>query len=101
PGAMGNTSWNAQTFDRIDKNRDGRISKEEAEADAAMKSAWSKLDSTNRGSVSKEEFEKYRTMPTQLGKPSAAGSSPPPNSSTATPSTTDPATTPASGMKTK
>lgn len=99
PGAMGNTSWNAQTFDRIDKNRDGRISREEAEADAAMKGAWSKMDAANRGSVSKEEFEKYRTM--QPGANPVAGSSPPPNSSTALPSTTDPATTPSSGMKPK
>ena len=98
PGAMGNTSWNAQMFDRIDKNRDGRISKEEAEADAAVKGAWSKLDATNRGSVSKEEFEKYRTM--QPGATGAAGTSPPPNSGTTTPSTTNPATTPSSGSPT-
>lgn len=99
PGAMGSSSWNAQTFDRIDKNRDGRISKEEAEADAAMKGAWSKLDATNRGSVSKEEFEKYRTM--QPGATGAAGTSPPPNSGSATPSTTNPSTTPSSGTTTK
>jgi hypothetical protein len=62
------TMWNAQHFDRIDKNRDGRISKEEAEADAAMKGAWSKLDASNRGSVSREDFDKYaRTLNPNTG----------------------------------
>jgi len=98
PGAMGTTSWNAQTFERMDKNKDGKISREEAQADAAMKDAWTKMDATNRGSISKEEFEKYRT--TQPGATGAPGSSPPPNSSTALPSTTNPATTPSSGSGT-
>jgi EF hand domain-containing protein len=53
-------SWNAQTFDLLDKNKDGQISREEAQADPALLSAWSKLDASNRGSVSKEEFEKFR-----------------------------------------
>jgi len=95
PSASGMSSWNAQTFDRMDKNRDGRISREEAEADAVMKGAWSKMDAANRGSISKDEFEKYRTM--QPGATGAAGTSPPPNSGTATPSTTNPSTTPSSG----
>jgi hypothetical protein len=54
-------SWNAQTFDLLDKNKDGQISREEAQANPALLGAWSKLDASNRGSVSKEEFEKFRT----------------------------------------
>ena len=42
PAAAG--SWNAQTFDLLDKNKDGQISREEAQADPALLSAWSKLD---------------------------------------------------------
>ena len=53
-------SWNAQTFDLLDKNKDGQISREEAQADPALVSAWSRLDASNRGSVSKEDFEKFR-----------------------------------------
>ena len=58
PGAA---SLNAQTFDQLDKNKDGQISREEAQANPAVRDAWSKLDASNRGSVSKEEFEKFRT----------------------------------------
>src|SRR5688500_3955303 len=58
-GAM----WNTQHFDRLDKNRDGRISREEAQGDSALTSAWSKLDTANSGSVSREDFDKYaRTL---------------------------------------
>ena len=58
PAAAG--SWNAQTFDLLDKNKDGQISREEAQANPALLGAWSKLDVGNRGSVSKEDFEKFR-----------------------------------------
>ena len=58
-GAM----WNTQHFDRLDKNRDGRISREEAQGDSALTGAWSKLDTANSGSVSREDFDKYaRTL---------------------------------------
>src|SRR5687767_12850304 len=36
------TMWNTQHFDRLDKNRDGRISREEAQGDSALTGAWSK-----------------------------------------------------------
>ena len=56
-------SYDAQTFDRLDKNRDGKISREEAEADPMLKSEWSKLDAAKTGSVNREDFEKYgRTL---------------------------------------
>jgi len=57
------TMWNTQHFDRLDKNRDGRISREEAQGDNAMRDAWSKLDASNSGSVSREDYDKYsRTL---------------------------------------
>ena len=57
------TMWNAQHFDRLDKNHDGRISREEAQGDNALRDAWSKLDASNSGSVSREDFDKYaRTL---------------------------------------
>ena len=58
-----NAMWNAQHFDRLDKNHDGRISREEAQGDNALRDAWSKLDASNSGSVSREDFDKYaRTL---------------------------------------
>ena len=58
-----NTAWDTAYFNRVDKNGDGRISREEAQADARMKDAWSKLDTANSGSVSREDFDKYaRTL---------------------------------------
>jgi hypothetical protein len=57
------TMWNTQHFDRLDKNRDGRISREEAQGDNALRDAWSKLDASNSGSVSREDYDKYaRTL---------------------------------------
>jgi hypothetical protein len=50
----------AQTFDQLDKNKDGKLSREEAQANPAVRDAWSKIDTANSGSVSKEDFEKYR-----------------------------------------
>lgn len=95
-GAMNNNSWNAEMFDRLDKNKDGRISREEADADPMVKGSWSTMDSANRGSLSKDEFEKFR-----MSRMGVAGSSPPPNSATSNPNTTNPATTPSSGMPKK
>jgi len=87
-GAAGTASWNAQTFDLLDKNKDGRISREEAQADPMLRDSWSKLDTGNRGSVSKDEFERYRTQ--SVGAGTTPGSSPPPNTGSAVPSTTSP-----------
>jgi hypothetical protein len=58
-----NAMWNTQHFNRLDKNNDGRISREEAQGDNALRDAWSKLDASNSGSVSREDFDKYaRTL---------------------------------------
>ena len=61
--AGSSTMWNTQHFNRLDKNHDGRISREEAQGDNALRDAWSKLDASNSGSVSREDFDKYaRTL---------------------------------------
>lgn len=73
-GAAGTASWNAQTFDLLDTNKDGRISREEAQADPMLRDSWAKLDTRNAGSISKEEFEQYRTS--QAGR-GALGSTAP------------------------
>jgi hypothetical protein len=60
-GTTGTASWNAQTFERLDTNHDGKLSREEAQADATLRGAWSQLDPGNTGSVSRADFERYRT----------------------------------------
>jgi len=59
--AAGGAALSAQTFDQLDKNKDGQLSREEAQANPAVRDAWSKIDTTNSGSVSKDAFEKFRT----------------------------------------
>ena len=77
-------TWDKPMFDRLDKNKDGRISREEAEAEPMMKDHWSKLDKANKGMVSREDYDKYsathRTLnpnsATPKGNPSAGGPAP-------------------------
>jgi hypothetical protein len=59
-GMSGSGSWNAQTFDRLDTNHDGMLTREEAQADPALRDAWSRLDSKSAGRVSRSDFEKFR-----------------------------------------
>jgi hypothetical protein len=60
-GSSGSASWNAQTFDRLDTNRDGTLTREEAMADPSMRDAWSRLDSKSTGRVSRSDFDRFRT----------------------------------------
>lgn len=58
-GELRSGPWGDDTFARLDTNRDGILSREEAQADPIVKGAWDKLDLRNAGRVSKEEFAKY------------------------------------------
>ncbi len=56
PSTTNDAMWN-----RLDKNRDGWLSADEAKADAGLGSSWSKLDRDNRGRISRTEFDtRYR-----------------------------------------
>ena len=54
----GTTSADA-TFDRLDKNHDGKLTSAEAAADPKVHAMWKKLDANNKGSVTKSEFEAH------------------------------------------
>jgi hypothetical protein len=58
-GSNMRSSWDADAFKRLDKNGDGMLSREEAQADATIRDAWSRLDTGNKGSVSLSDFERY------------------------------------------
>lgn len=45
-------------FDRADTNRDGKLSKKEAEALPAVSSNFAQIDTDKNGSLSREEFSK-------------------------------------------
>ena len=54
----GATSADA-TFDRLDKNHDGKLSSTEAAADSKVQAMWKKFDANNDGTVTKAEFEAH------------------------------------------
>ncbi len=56
PSTTNDAMWN-----RLDKNKDGWLSADEAKADANLGSSWSKLDVDNKGRISRVEFDtRYR-----------------------------------------
>lgn len=77
-GSNMSASWDAATFSRLDKNGDGMLSREEAQADPTVGGAWSRLDTTNRGSVSRDDFERYgKTQGSANRSPSSSGTGTP------------------------
>jgi len=51
--------WSGESFSRLDTNKDGMISREEAMAEPTIRDAWGKLDPKNAGKVSRADFDKY------------------------------------------
>ncbi len=47
------------TFAQLDKNHDGKISKEEAASDTELTDEWDELDEDKDGSVDVTEFSKF------------------------------------------
>ena len=64
-GELRSGPWSGETFSRLDANRDGMISREEAQADPTVRDAWSKLDAKNAGRVSRDDFTKYGSTQAQ------------------------------------
>ncbi|MDR0226540.1 MAG: EF-hand domain-containing protein [Burkholderiaceae bacterium] len=57
PAAAGANDVQA-AFDRADTNKDGKLSKKEAEALPAVSSNFAQIDADKNGSLSREEFSK-------------------------------------------
>lgn len=47
------------TFDRLDKNHDGKLSSTEAAADPKLQAMWKKFDANSDGTLTKAEFEAH------------------------------------------
>ena len=71
-GVTGGNLWTSDHFKRLDKNSDGMISRDEAQADPAMRDHWTKLDKSNKGSVDMPTYEQYgRTLNPTSAAPKA------------------------------
>ena len=88
PNAARSGMWDADLFTRLDTNKDGKISREEAQAEPRVRDAWSQLDATNAGSVSRSDFDRFGQMRSNSGSgmgstaPGTSGSTSPSSSST-------------------
>ena len=51
----------APTFEQLDINSDGYISKDEAKAYKDMSKRWAKVDSNNDGHINIDEFTKFES----------------------------------------
>ena len=57
--ANANFTWDGKTFDRLDTNRDGMLSRDEVQGDMTMREHWTKLDREGKGNVSRVQFEEF------------------------------------------
>lgn len=58
PAPAGGANEVQAAFDRADTNRDGKLSKKEAEALPAVSSNFAQIDADKNGSLSRDEFSK-------------------------------------------
>jgi hypothetical protein len=63
PNAARSGMWDIELFNRLDTDKDGMISREEAQAEPSVRDAWGKLDSRNAGRVSRDEFDRFGHSP--------------------------------------
>ena len=69
----------ASLFERLDRNKDGYLSREELAAPEARNGNWIAIDRNNDGRISRTEFGTLVAMPAPQATPSAAagGTRPP------------------------
>lgn len=80
PGFSWSADPDASLFERLDRNKDGFLSKEELAAPAAQNGNWLAIDRDRDGRISRREFTTVIAQPASQQQPSAAagGSTPAP-----------------------
>ena len=58
-GAGGTSSSSSASWDKLDKNKDGYLSREELKGDTSMSGRFSEMDKDNDGRISKDEFSAH------------------------------------------
>jgi len=72
PGFSWSAEPEASLFDRLDRNKDGYLSKEELAAPEARNGNWIAIDRNRDGRISREEFNTRLAQPASKPVPSAA-----------------------------
>ena len=49
-------------FDRLDSNKDGKLSKSELSSEPALKEDWARIDTNKDDKLDRAEFSKFETM---------------------------------------
>jgi len=57
--SLGKSSAGQKTWEELDANKDGKLSKAEADADASMKALFAKADADSDGLLTPEEYRAY------------------------------------------
>jgi len=70
----GGTSGSSASWDKLDKNKDGYLSREELKNDNAMSGRFSEMDKDNDGRISKDEFSAHSSGAGATGSTGSTGS---------------------------
>jgi len=57
--SLGKSNAGQKTWEELDANKDGKLSKAEADADASMKALFAKADADGDGTLTPEEYRAY------------------------------------------
>ena len=72
PGFSWSAEPDASLFERLDRNKDGFLSKEELAAPAAQTGSWIAIDRDRDGRISRREFTTVIAQPSERQQPPSA-----------------------------